>query len=418
VAFAIAAVMVYQAGELALAWYWSRSSNLTQQLRGAELVPADAEAWHRLGQEFEYNLDELDLDRAIEYNKRAVRLDPRSASDWMDLANAYEAEGEEKEANSAYENARRDYPISANVAWHYGNFLLRQGEAEKGLAEIHQAILTDPTLISLAIPVVWRFDPDVHLLLDRVLPRDADAEWQALDFFAEMRDTDAGLTTWEHLVANAKQKPLMLKRVFPFLDGLIAEGRGEDVERVWNEALAASHWPEALPADHSLIWNGGFESELANGGLDWRIQDTQGAIVSLDSGVKHSGDRSLRVDFTGGMNLDYGGVHELVPVEPSTEYRFQAYLRTKDITTESGMRFEIVDPQHPQEGNFLTPDLTGTNPWTVVRVAVKSSADTHVLDVRLRRFPSRLFDNKLGGSVWVDDVTLVPAMAPSEETEK
>jgi tetratricopeptide (TPR) repeat protein len=417
VAIVLSAVMIYQAGELALAWYWSRSSNLARRIRGAELVPGDAEAWHRLGQEFEYNLDELDFAKAIEYNERAVKLGPRSADDWIDLANAYEAEGDTTEANAAYANARQNYPISANVAWQYGNFLLRQGQAEQGLAEIHQAILTDPVLTSLAIPVVWQLSPDVHLLLNRVLPADRGAEWQALDFFADQRDADAGLTTWEYLLANAKGKPLELKRVFPFLDQLMAQGREEDVERVWSEALAASRWHEAPPGNHSLIWNGEFQGEPANGGLDWRMEETPGAIVSFDSRVKHSGARSLRVDFTGGMNLDYAGVHELVPVKAGQEYQFQAFLRTQDITTESGMRFEIVDPQHPQAGNFLTPGLTGTNPWTAENVTVKTSPETHYVDVRLRRFPSRLFDSKLAGTVWVDDVTLVPSAPAAKKNQ-
>jgi tetratricopeptide (TPR) repeat protein len=413
----IAGTMVYQAGELTLAWYWSRSGDIARRIRGAELVPGDADAWHRLGQEFEYNLDNLDPSKAIAFNERAVKLDPRSANDWIDLAVAYEAEGVSAKAEGAYEKARRDYPLSANVAWQYGNFLLRQGHAPEGFEEIHQAILTDPALIPLAISAVWRFDPDVNLLLGRVLPSDTEAEWQALDFFADLRETDAGLATWERLATISKGKPLDLKRVFPFLDELIAQGRVADVERVWSEALTASHWPETPPEDHSLIWNGGFETDPANGGLDWRIQEMPGAYISFDTAVRHSGARSLRVDFTGGMNLDYAAVDELVPVEPDKEYRFQAFLRTRDITTESGMRFEIFDPQHPQVLNFLTSDLTGTNLWTAVQTMVKTSPDTHFVDVRLRRLPSRLFDNKLGGTVWVDDVTLVPATAEAEKTE-
>jgi tetratricopeptide (TPR) repeat protein len=401
-------MMIEEAARFGLAWYWGRSSDISQRIRGAELVPGNADAWHHLGQSLQYNLDEIDPSVAIAYYLRAVKADPRSADNWMDLGDAYEAKGDAEAARAADENARRAYPISAKVAWNYGNFLLRQGPADQGLEEIHRAILTDPALTPWALTDVWRFSPDANLILKRLLPADTNGYWQALDFFTSIHQADAGLAAWENLVAHSGSRPLELRRAFPFLDELIAQGRADDVENVWREALAASHWPEEAPSEPSAIWNGGFEAEIADGGLDWRIAQSPGAFVNLDSSVTHSGARSLRVDFTGGMNLDYAGLHELVSVHPGGVYEFQAFLRTESITTESGMRFEIVDPQHPQDGNFLTPALTGTNPWTAVRATIQTLPETRFLDVKLRRLPSRLFDNKLGGTVWVDDVTLIP----------
>ena len=42
--------MVYQAGKLSLAWYWENSGQPAKQIRAAELVPGNAEAWARLGE--------------------------------------------------------------------------------------------------------------------------------------------------------------------------------------------------------------------------------------------------------------------------------------------------------------------------------------------------------------------------------
>jgi tetratricopeptide repeat protein len=407
-ALIISGIMIEEAARFGLSWYWGRSAEISQHIRGAELISGDADAWHYLGQSLQYNFDESDPAEEIAYFLRSAEMDPRSADNWMDLAAAYETNGDVAAAQAAFEKARRDYPISARVAWNYGNFLLRQGRTDEGLKEIRRAILTDPTLTSMAIGDVWRFSPDANLILHGLLPDDASAYWQSLDFFGGIHDAQAGLATWESLMQHTSWWPLELKRTFPFLDELIAEGRDEDAEAVWRQALNASHWPEDPSFGDSVIWNGGFEAEIADGGLDWRIVPTPGALVSPDTSVIHSGARSLRVSFTGGMNLDYMGVHELVPVQPETVYELQAYLRTEGITTESGTCFEVADPLRRQAGNFLTAALTGTNSWTPVRVAVKTLPETHFLDVRLRRIPSRLFDNKLAGTVWVDDVTLIP----------
>lgn len=400
--------MIEEAGRFCLSWYWGRSGEISRRVRGAELISGDADAWRHLGESLQYNFEESDSVREVSYFRRATNLDPHSADNWMDLAAAYEAGGDAAAAEAAYEKARRDYPISARVAWNYGNFLLRQGRTKEGLEEIHTSLLTDPTLTRTAIEDVWRFSPDVSLILHGVLPERAEAYWQALDFFAGMHDAQAGLASWEGLMQHANWWPLELKRTFPFLDELIAEGREEDATGVWRQALNASRWQEEPPTGDSVIWNGGFEAPIAGGGLDWRIVSTPGALTRTDTSTVHSGEKSLRVGFTGGMNLDYAGVHELVPVQADTSYEFQAYMRTEDITTESGMCFEILDPRHPETEGFRTQALTGTKDWTAVRVTVKTSPETHFVDVRLRRLPSRLFDNKLGGTVWVDDVTLIP----------
>lgn len=407
--------MIDEAARFGLSWYWGSSSEISQRIHAASLVSGNADAWRHLGQSLQYDFDENDPGKEIAYFRRSTELDPRSADNWMDLAAAYEANGDAASAQAAFEKARRDYPISARVAWNYGNFLLRQERTEEGLAEIRRAILTDPTLTPMAIGDVWRFSPDVNLILHGLLPDNAAAYWRALYFFGDIHDAQAGLATWESLMQHTSWWPLELKQTFPFLDELITEGRDEDAVTVWRQALDVSRWPDDPPSGESVAWNGGFEAEIAGGGLDWRIVPTPGALVRPDTSIVHSGTRSLRVSFTGGMNLDYAGVHELVPVHPETVYELQAFLRTEGVTTESGMCFEAIDPQHPQNGNFLTPALTGTNSWTPVRVTVKTRPETHFLDVRLRRIPSRLFDNKLGGTVWVDDVTLIPI---SREPEK
>ncbi len=99
---------------------------------------------------------------------------------------------------------------------------------------------------------------------------------------------------------------------------------------------------------------------------------------------------------------------QYVPVEPRRTYHFHAYMRTSEITTESGMRFSILDPNHRDAVNVLTENFVGSHLWTVMDMDVTTSAETHFLMVRLLRMGSRLFENRLSGSVWIADVSLVP----------
>ena len=407
-ALAVSFAIVYQAGKLSLAWYWERSGQTVKQLRAAELVPGDAKAWEQLGEAAQFNFNEADPERAISYYLRAAAINPRSAVHWIELADAYEATGDVLDSKKAYENAKRDYPLSADVAWKYGNFLLRQGQMAEGLAEIHRAVSNDPHLTALAIQSIWNFDPDVHLILDSVLPADEDADFAALNFFISIHQTDAELEAWRRIVPLSRQTPIDLKRTFALLDDLIAQNRSEDAENVWREALQASRWPASPPVDDSIVWNGGFEAPLANGGLDWRFEEPPGVYISVDSSVHHSGSRSLRIGFTGGVNMDFDHVQQIEPARPNTTYEFQAYVRMVRISTDSGVHFELFDPQDQGHVYVLTSNMVGSTPWIAVRAEVTTSLQTHFLAIRVHRFPTRLFDNKISGTMWIDDVTLTP----------
>ena len=62
----------------------------------------------------------------------------------------------------------------------------------------------------------------------------------------------------------------------------------------------------------------------------------------------------------------------------------------------------------------LTDNFTGTHAWDALDTDVTTGAETHFLLVRLFRAPSRLFDNQLGGTVWIAGVSLVQAGAEAE----
>ncbi len=84
-----------------------------------------------------------------------------------------------------------------------------------------------------------------------------------------------------------------------------------------------------------------------------------GASIDFDSAPPSYGVRAVRLDFGGGSNLEITEPMQYVPVEPGHAYHFHAYMRTAEITTESGMRFSIVDPNHNNAVNALTENFTG-----------------------------------------------------------
>ncbi len=407
-----AAILTYQAIRIWVADYLVHKDRIEQVERGVALEPENAAAWERLGRVREADLANPDSTEAVADFQKAVAHVPLSAQYWMDLAIGYESIGNIPKAREAFGRARAAYPSSSVVAWVYGNFLLRQGDTDAGFAQIKHALqadprLSDPKLVPLAVSRVWHLSQDANVLLNQVLPPEQDAYFQAIDFMEENRQPAAALLIWQRLLSLGQ--PIELRRSFPLLWLLIESDFGADASRVWREALAAAGLPHNEPASGSLVWNGDFARDFLNGGLDWRWNSSLvGASMGFDAPPPSSEGRSLRLDFSGGENLNLMDPQQFVPVEPSQRYHFHALLKTEGITTENGISFLISDPNHGA-AMLATENFTGTRPWTPVDVNYTTTPATHFLSIQVRRAPSRLFDNKLSGTAWIGNVSLTPS---------
>jgi tetratricopeptide (TPR) repeat protein len=409
----IVGILVLAAGKVWLAAQWGATWEGDHLLRAAQLEPTDADYWYRLGLYEKWNFEHRDLRRAVVYFQRATETDPRSGRNWMELAESYEAVGDTAHAREAFDRAQLAHPSSSDVAWRFGNFLLRQMDFSEAFAEMRRALVTDPDLTVEAVSECSKASNDLPKILTEVLPNHSNYYLTALNYFVGQQEADAALSVWSRLVGL--NETINMAQVVPLVDELIRQRRVDDALGVWRQALAATNWSQNEGADSSVVFNGGFEHELLNGAFDWREDSIPGVVFSSDSVVIHGGRRALRTTFDGSTNLDFQNLRQFTPVEPRHRYHFAAYLRLEGISTESGIRFAIYDPFHPAALQILTSDLVGSHPWSLIQEEVVTSPETHLLVIALRRIPSWKFDNKLRGTVWVDDVSLIPI--PADETE-
>ena len=404
----LSGTLSFFAGKLWLADHWNASSNPELWRKAARLEPGNADYWRYLGLHTQWTLETNERHKALSYLLRAARINPHSAGLWMDLADAYQAYGDAAGAHQAYRKAIAAYPVSAEVAWRYGSFLLYGQDLPKGYAEIRRALLSEPWLEDAALLECWQTNPDVNLLLDRALPPQSAYYVAAMDFFLLRRLLDPALAVWKRQLTL--KQPVEMGEGVRLVNALIDGNRLSEAQQVWSQALLAAHWPQDRRDAESLVFNGGFEHDLANGGFDWREVPVDGAHFAIDTHMVHSGSQSLQVRFDGQANADFQNLLQIVFVQPRARYLFAAYLRTEEISTDQGVRFEILDPQNPRELRILTQNITGTSPWSQVRAEFSAGANTKRLQIALRRIPSGKIDNKIRGTVWIDDVCLVPVL--------
>jgi tetratricopeptide (TPR) repeat protein len=406
-AFFLASALAYSSIRNAIAVHDADLDTRNALERSTQLEPGNPFNWYLLGRYWQYNLDEPDSQRAINAYHTSLSLDPRSANTWLDLATVHEMEGDLPAARDAYLQAKRVYPLSAEVAWRYGNFLLRQDELPLAFAEIRHAVSIDPKRAAEAFSRCWRVDPDIQSILDKVLPPSGPVYLDAISIMINDTEIDPALAVWDRLVAI--HPPLHLNDVIRFTDTLIFAHRLDDARRVWDQGAALSGTAPSHDPPGSVLWDGGFESDVIGGGFAWSFAPpSSGVHVSLDSKEKHSGHHSLQLGFDGKHNVNFSDVCHLVVVQPSTTYLFSAWVHTLSLFTDQGIRFRLEWIENSHSSSVDTPEVHGTQPWTKIEMPWTAGLDVQQVRVCVCRNPSDIYGSRIRGTAWVDDVALVP----------
>ena len=391
-------------------WFYDRQT--IEGLRRAVLwVPESARYRAALADALENSPLEGDPREAIRLSEEATHLEPLGARYWARLGAAYEAGGRPADARQAYERALVLYPRSPEMNWRLGNFLLRQDDTARALAAFRTVVIGSPAMRRAVYQTAWGATEDSKQILDGMIPPKPEILLDYLRYLLDTQRLDAARDVWWRMRDGGI--PVEQDEAFRYLDALLAAQRMEDAIAAW-EALA-NRAPALYAAHHrsgNRVTNGGFETGVLGGGLDWRLGPVEGATARVTTGDAFEGARCLEIDFAGTDNLEYSQVFQLVPVEPATRYLFTARVRAKEISSDSGPRFLLRDSRDDRLLRAETSAVLGSTAWTEVRLEFRTSPSTRLLDVHLVRPRSRKLDGRIGGTLWVDDVRVV-ALAPT-----
>jgi len=412
----LAALLSYFGMRNALAAHYQDTDTRAGYERAVQLEPADARNWYLLGRSYLYDLEQPDAARAIQSFRKAVSLDPYSAETMLDLANAYDGEGDTAHARESYVAAQKVYPLSADVCWSYGNFLLRQGQQQEAFAQIRKAVELEPKRATEAFALAMRVQPDAKVVLDTVIPASTADYLPIIGALANAGDLDTAQVVWERLIAfqsNGLQSIELRQRVplrdmVNYVDAAKQRRGPAAYVRAWQQAVSIMQNPPPLDPPGSLIWDGGFESGFAGGGFAWRYSEhIRNVQVAFDSAEKHSGNRSFRILFNGRENLNLQDVcHDIVP-EPGTHYLLTSWIKTQSLTSSEGVRLQIFvyTPDHNEA--VTTEEVHGSNDWKQIQLPWTAPPGARFGNICVRRLMSGMPESNIQGAAWIDDVSLV-----------
>ena len=344
---------------------------------------------------------EEDVQEATALFSRVLRRDSQDPYRWADLGEAFLEAGQKEEARDCYGQVLALAPRSAPFLLRVANFYFQIGENKKALPITARILTLIPDYDSIIFSEYARLVDHVEDVLRYGLPQDRRAAESWVQFLIQARRLDDAQRTWDWVAGRGYANDALAGE---FVEFLIRQGHPDLASSAWARYLGTRSGDYGKS---TYLFNGGFESEPAPSPFDWNLARTAGVEVSRDLTSAWSGKYSLRISFTGTQNLDFAAASQLAFVKPGP-YRFHAFIRSEGLTTDQGIRFRISDAEVPARLDVIFGQFTETRPWSAVEHAFVVSPETRLLQVQVIRKPSLKFDNKVGGTAWIDELRLEP----------
>jgi len=389
-----------------VAYALSRKLEVKNLELAVRLDPGNAEYHLLLGRLYQYNIADIQPEKAVEEFRRAAQLAPHNPRAWLDLAAAVELQGKMPEATQCLRQADFLAPNVPAFQWPIANFYLLQGNIDEAFRHFKVVLAGTSEYDGIVFSTAWKASGDPDRILGQLIPRRAATEFSYLYFLISQQRFTEAQSVWKRVMTGSEK--FTAQQTAGYIDSLITTRRPEDAYQVWRDLQAKGLVRNpATGGQENLLANGDFEDELLNIGFGWRIAPVEGLYAGLDTATYYSPSHALLVQFSGKQNVDYRNVLQYVKVSPGRRYRLQAFLKTENITTDSGPRLEVRDAYDPGALDKFSEALTGsTSGWTAVLMDFMTGPKTELVVVDLARLPSRKLDNLIAGKVWLDDVRL------------
>jgi tetratricopeptide (TPR) repeat protein len=372
---------------------------------GRRLLALDADD-PRLQRQLGKAYEDINPAEGVRHLRRATQLSPGSRLYWSDLESACESMADTQCIDQAGERLLKLCPMVPFYHWLAAKSSLRTHQLDRALAEFRRLLELDPKYAAgtwVSLQTVQKPDS----IFQEVLAYSGDVQLKVgyVDFLSQQQDNDTAYRIWKLVVADSR--PFPFSSATPYLERLIGLGRIEEAVNVWQD-LERLGIVKRLEADEkdNLIFNGDFEQVPLNAGFDWRTDPQAYLAVDFSAPGAYHGAHCLRVDFTVSHNDEYEPAYQIVPVLPHHAYTLQAYVRSEDITSDTGPCLRVSDTQPAGFPHAISDTTVGTTPWHPLRLSFSTGPQTRAARLSFWRPRSRVFPMEISGTCWFDAVSL------------
>lgn len=370
---------------------------------GIAYVPNSAAVNARLAQA-EMVESDRDLAETASLAQRAVNISPWDYRNWLLLASVKEAAGDRPGAETCLQEALNLAPNYTDVHWRFANLLLRDGKLARSVTEFQTSIASDSRLLPSTLDLLWRVSGGNTSVVRAVTPKDPKSRVSLAQFLLKQSRIADAIT----IFAGIDRASLLASpESSSFVDGLIAAGKVDEARGLWIGLVSGTYAQPGQPLP--AIWNGSFESEISTnlGQFDWMISRNEYASPTIDGNASRTGQRSLRIDFTGRdtTRLD-GQVKQTIQVRPGAHYSLECFAKTERLETPEAPRVAVTDVNSGAEISTSSPVGTGSSDWHRIEFQFTAPLNARSVVLTIKRVPRYSYDEPTRGTVWFDDFVL------------
>jgi hypothetical protein len=396
-----------EAMKVAMVTGWIDTVQVAAVEKALRLDPTNPALHGRAAQLYGASLEPAALTQALGEARRATALDANKFDYWMTLASSCESVRDNGCAEQALEHALRLAPMAPQVWWAAANHYLRADRPDRAFACFRRLLELSPGYAEPTLALTLRAYGNAGLIFEKLVGHASDPQLALTfaDFMSEHNDFDAAHRAWTEIARGSA--PFPFAAASSYLERLLAEGRYREAQDVWTNLVARGAVAPPAPSEPgNLVFNGGFEQPPLGAGFDWRSEPSTYALVDFADPSPYAGARCLRVDFPVPQNDDFEPVYQVLPVLPNQAYVLSAYVRSRDITSDSGPRLRVTDPSCRGCLEAETEAALGNAPWHQVTAQFTTGPQTQAVRLSLWRPHSRVFPMEISGTFWLDVVSV------------
>jgi len=412
----VALVGSVEAIKIAVVTALGKSTEVSEVQKGLALDPDNPVLHERLSQLYGDSLGLSNLTEGVAQARRATALNPNKSDYWLTLASACESVRDNACADQALQRALVLSPMVPLVWWEAGNHYLRTDRPAAALPCFRRLLELSPDYAAPTFDLTLHTYGDSKMILENVVGggKDPRLALAFADFLSANNDFDTAHQAWTQIAGRGSPFPFVAIR--PYMERLLSHGRYQEARAIWLhlERLGVIAKP-AGSEQGNLVFNGGFEQPPLGAGFDWRSQPSPYASVDFADSSPYEGTHCLRVDFPVSQNDEFEPVYQIIPVASNQAYTVAAYVRSRDLTSDSGPRLRVTDPACPSCLDASTATTVGSTPWHTVTLNFSAGPQTQAMRVSVWRPRSQTFPTEITGTFWLDAVSLKATGPVSEK---
>jgi hypothetical protein len=353
------------------------------------LAPSDPEAHRARGAVLRY-LGQLP-EAAQEY-ETAVSLRHTDDIIWLEVGIVRDESEDSNGAVAAMTEAIARAPFYAHPRWQRGNVLLRQGKYDEAFADLRYAANSNLELQPNLIDLTWGISRGDAKLTEQILQIDDDR--MRIKYARYLARKGKGAETLEQLEL-AHAVPAKIRK--EIVTNLVAQKSFKEAYEIWSDKAAGT-----------AVFDGSFESPLIldESTFGWRVAQVENQSLSIDTGQKQSGTKSLRVQFGGNTSPSTPVVSQLVVVEPNKRYRLNFAMRTQELVSGGLPVVTVNDAMSELLLGKSSPFKSGTSDWSIASFEFATPANSNAVVVALKRENCQDSPCPVFGVVWLDSFSL------------